>query len=505
MTERTIKNRNSGYYLTINNTTRHSIKLKNDPFLKRHSIIFPYNSHKKYLILNNQNHKSTNLHTIDNKSISHNSCMKFRISKFFFEQREPKTRYIIKKGEKIFWLRKIYIILPNNISSYYKNDNFFFNFYYPIKDFSNKYKKLYSAYSTVNESSFNSEIFCTSIPQIFTEIKKFLGINEYFNEIKMDIYDEDFNLIENDHYLMRKSEKDKFLYVKITQLSDEQIIEKNNRCKFHKHKIDDDKEREKIALNIFSNKEIKNRLSLQSLLLSKKKFLKPESQKNDELVSKCSPNKNLNGTERIALSQRGKKKNNNINSVNIKKQLFNVKTESSGKKIIKKDNDDEELPKLIDHLNKINKNKNLDNQNKMIESFLASKPALNFCKSKRNMLRSRERLSKNKNGTISQNNTNNVIHKSLTNKIEDKDKDNNQNNISHYSNNNNYVDNIKSYVHLDKSDDSYNEDILCDLCVTHTNYFYKSTKDFSTITHISPKGFVNSIKSNPCIEEYTEK
>ena len=140
------------------------------------------------------------------------------------------NKLLVKKGGIIFCLRKIFIILPENMKLI--NENLSMRIYFPIKDPDIKINKI-----SMNEKG----IFCYNIDNIFDEVKKKLGICCNSNEIKMNIYNEDFNLIINDNQLMEKSAKNKLIYVKIGKIFSEQNIKNSNICMQYNKKQDESK------------------------------------------------------------------------------------------------------------------------------------------------------------------------------------------------------------------------------------------------------------------------
>ena len=138
------------------------------------------------------------------------------------------NKLLVKKGGIVFCLRKIYIILPENIKLI--KGNLRMKIYFPIKDADIKINKI---------STNDKGIFCYNIDNIFEEVKKKLGIYCNPNEIKMNMYGEDFNLIKNDNQLMEKSAKNKLIYVKIGKVFSKQTTKNYNFC-FKDNKNKDD-------------------------------------------------------------------------------------------------------------------------------------------------------------------------------------------------------------------------------------------------------------------------
>ena len=158
------------------------------------------------------------------------------------------NKLLVKKGGTIFCLRKIYIILPENIKIV--NGNLSMKIYFPIKDADIKINKI-----SINEEG----IFCYNIDDIFDEVKKKLGIYCNSNEIKLNMYNEDFNVITNSNQLMEKSAKNKLIYVKIGKIFSEQNIKNNNFCFQYNKKKDNSK------INFLLNQKNKKHFISKSL------------------------------------------------------------------------------------------------------------------------------------------------------------------------------------------------------------------------------------------------
>ena len=111
------------------------------------------------------------------------------------KNQSQKKLAILKEG-MIYWLRKLYIILPEGLRKINNNDNLYMYFYFPIKDINMKIEKkcLFKEEGT--------EIFCKNIENIFEKVRQFLKISNYKDYFKFTIYNEDYVLIKNDNQLM---------------------------------------------------------------------------------------------------------------------------------------------------------------------------------------------------------------------------------------------------------------------------------------------------------------
>ena len=129
--------------------------------------------------------------------------------------RYPNKKLSILKEGLIFWLRKLYIILPDKINRINYNQNLYMYFYFPIKDINMKMEKKCSYRED------GGEIFCKTIENILEQVRQFLKLPNFYDYFKFTLYNEDYVIIKNDNELMEKKNKYKILYVKIKKLSSE--------------------------------------------------------------------------------------------------------------------------------------------------------------------------------------------------------------------------------------------------------------------------------------------
>ena len=219
-----------------------------------------------------------NINTIDNSNINYSDRLKYKSSNknytpnhninlkkgFANTLKQPKKKLAIIKDGIIYWLRKLYFILSDRTININSKKNLYMYFYYPIKDINLKIKRKFSY-----KIGDRNEIFCKNLEDIYEEVKYFLKIPNLFESLKVDIFNEDCVIIKNDNQLMEKKEKYKILYMKITKLSDEQKNKKLNRCQFHtSHRQSVDFNETNIPLYLFTNKELKTKISLDNYFSS---------------------------------------------------------------------------------------------------------------------------------------------------------------------------------------------------------------------------------------------
>lgn len=245
--------------------------LKNKLFLscKNKNTLTPLNS-SKTKISNDEKDKDN---YINNNNIF-NENFSFNLNFINESNNKIKTLAMINNGI-IYWLRKLYIIFQNKSTNKIKlthNKKLYFYFYYPIKDISMTKNK--SFLYQFQQDIYNNNLICNNLNDIHRAVKAFLNINNIFEFLKINLYTENFNIIKYDNQLMEKIEKYKILYAKVIKLSEEHINNKKNRCLFHKHPLksyDYEQKDNKLFYNIFKNKLIKNKLSLDLNLLNNKK------------------------------------------------------------------------------------------------------------------------------------------------------------------------------------------------------------------------------------------
>ena len=282
-----------------------------------------------------------NINTIDYSNINYSDRLKYKSSnkthttnhnvnlkkEFANTLKQPKKKLAIIKDGIIYWLRKLYFILSDKTININSKQNLYMCFYYPIKDINLKIKRKFSY-----KIGDRNEIFCKNLEDIYEEVKYFLKIPNLFESLKVDIFNEDFVIIKNDNQLMEKKEKYKILYMKITKLSDEQKNKKLNRCQFHAHHRQSvDFNNSNIPLYLFTNKELKSKISLDQYFSSfspeeQNKFF-DNNEKSDLNIlrkenDKYYQNNKENIINRVITNQKYMSKNMN-------KNLFDIENHSS--------------------------------------------------------------------------------------------------------------------------------------------------------------------------------
>ena len=123
----------------------------------------------------------------------------------------------------MYLLRKLYIILPNDIMDKYKElyPKLQFNFYYPTEI---KSKRIIEY---INPAQ-NEDIICNNLKDIVLEVYKYLKLS-IKDFVKLEIYDENLHPIKLDSQLFVN--KIRIIYIKIAYFSDEELTLWKQRMK----------------------------------------------------------------------------------------------------------------------------------------------------------------------------------------------------------------------------------------------------------------------------------
>ena len=286
-------------------------KLKNNLFLSFQEK--EQNTTNKSKIPDDNN---INLNDIHNNEIKNKSIFDFNS---FNEQNIRNKKLSIMKNGIIYWLRKIFIIFQNNSIIVNRSKKLYFYFYYPIKEINLKKNKLILF---ENEKFLTKDdLFCNGLEDIKKEVKDFLKIRKK-SFIKINLYNDDFNMLKSDIQLMRNYDKYKIIYAKVIKSKDIEIITKINNNYLNKNFFDKDNSNDKKVNNIYEQKSIKNSLSSDfKLLKNRKKF----SLDNPNIISnKISNNKEkpIIIFENQKVNMYKKNKNNFVNITNSVDKLI---------------------------------------------------------------------------------------------------------------------------------------------------------------------------------------
>ena len=286
-------------------------KLKNNLFLSFQEK--EQNTTNKSKIPDDNN---INLNDIHNNEIKNKSIFDFNS---FNEQNIRNKKLSIMKNGIIYWLRKIFIIFQNNSIIVNRSKKLYFYFYYPIKEINLKKNKLILF---ENEKFLTKDdLFCNSLEDIKKEVKDFLKIRKK-SFIKINLYNDDFNMLKSDNQLMGNYDKYKIIYAKVIKSKDIEIITKIYNNYLNKNFFNKDNSNDKKVNNIYEQKSIKNSLSSDfKLLKNRKKF----SLDNPNIISnKISNNKEkpIIIFENQKVNMYKKNKNNFVNITNSVDKLI---------------------------------------------------------------------------------------------------------------------------------------------------------------------------------------
>ena len=168
-----------------------------------------------------RNNHRYRLKTFNNK-IKHSFFKNKNISKIRTPDKENemvklkvKKDELIKKDKIVYLLRKLYIILPNDIMDNYKEiySKLQFNFYFP---FEIKSKRIIDY---INPGQ-KEDIICNNLKDILLEVYKYLKLS-IKDFVKLEIYDDNLHPIKLDSQLFIN--KIRIIYIKITYFSDEEL------------------------------------------------------------------------------------------------------------------------------------------------------------------------------------------------------------------------------------------------------------------------------------------
>lgn len=221
------------------NKTQPKIKISNTGFLifKKRKKERPKTTINtiKNIIESNFKSKTINI----NNAINNNSDNKTQDYKNVFNKEKEQIlkklnqNSFIKKDNKIYLLRKVFIILPNDkkyMHTKHYPSKLFFNFYFPILLIDSKININYIKNST------RKDIICDDLNHILFEVYKYLNFTIY-DPIKMEIYDERFHRIIKPSQLFINIKR--IIYVKITVLNDKQKLSWKKKIKSKLFPLDD--------------------------------------------------------------------------------------------------------------------------------------------------------------------------------------------------------------------------------------------------------------------------
>ena len=201
---------------------------------------------------------------------------------------KPKKQKLIIKLEGIpLLLRKIYIIVPEELKHLVSIKNYIF-IYYPIKNINISSNK--SFILQTKESKYR---ICLNKEQIIDEVKSFLEIENKPTSFKFYIYDQKLNLITNDFQLTKSFKnindfiKNNVIYIKIIKFDKEEASKRRQKFILNHNKLslvlkdEGQKKEDKTLIKTIKVNNLKNILSAKSLRF---KDVEKEKEKEKEKI-----------------------------------------------------------------------------------------------------------------------------------------------------------------------------------------------------------------------------
>ena len=294
------KPRISNHLKELKNLNDFSLETKKQKTNEDDKIIYNYRYtfNNEKLSRSLQKLKYKNEESIDNKTRTINS--------------QEKRQDLIKRDKKVYLLRKLYIILPNDkmmIKNINKISKLHIDFYFPTEI---KSKRIIDFIGEGKED----DIICDNLRDIFLEVYKYLklSINDF---VKLEIYDGKFHLIKLESQLFIN--KIRIIYVKITYISEEHIKAWKDRLK----------SRLFFSNFMYLNKSIPEKIKLNYIYNDVSTEINQEESKNKNLNKKLNlktntkPIKNINKSSNyISNDFENSTRYNTITQIKDKKNIF---------------------------------------------------------------------------------------------------------------------------------------------------------------------------------------
>ena len=198
---------------------------------------------------------------------------------------------MIKKENIIYSLRTVFIVLSESFPVFQNQQSF--NIYYPIS----KINHIENKYSLPKPS--NNELLINNLSDICCEVCKLIDLDIEQHSYKLNIYNQNYNLISSDEQLTEIKNKNNILYVKVSKFNTNEEIKNFDRCENHKNP----RPRFFNTSNNFfrlSHKQFfksrQNRFNERKFLTQKKFHINnidSNSNLNNDIFPKIKPRKNL--------------------------------------------------------------------------------------------------------------------------------------------------------------------------------------------------------------------
>ena len=134
---------------------------------------------------------------------------------------------VVKKGKQIYSFRRVFIILSDSFPNF--QNELSFNIYYPVSKINNINNK----YSLPNPS--NNIIITNNLSDICCEVCKIIDLDIEQHSYKLNIYNQNFNVLTSDDQLYNYENKNNIIYVKVTKFNPNEELRNFDRCEYHRN------------------------------------------------------------------------------------------------------------------------------------------------------------------------------------------------------------------------------------------------------------------------------
>ena len=134
---------------------------------------------------------------------------------------------MVKKENIIYSLRTVFIILSESFPIFQNQQSF--NIYYPIS----KINHIENKYSLPKPSK--NDLLINNLSDICCEVCKLIDLDIEQHSYKLNIYNQNYNLISSDEQLTEIKNKNNILYVKVSKFNTNEEIKNFDRCENHKN------------------------------------------------------------------------------------------------------------------------------------------------------------------------------------------------------------------------------------------------------------------------------
>ncbi len=198
---------------------------------------------------------------------------------------------MIKKENIIYSLRTVFIVLSESFPVFQNQQSF--NIYYPIS----KINHIENKYSLPKPS--NNELLINNLSDICCEVCKLIDLDIEQHSYKLNIYNQNYNLITSDEQLTEINNKNNIIYVKVSKFNINEEIKNFDRCENHKNPRPKFFNTSNNFFRLSHKKFFKSRQNRfdEMKFLTQKKFhinnIDSNSNLNNDIFPKIKPRKNL--------------------------------------------------------------------------------------------------------------------------------------------------------------------------------------------------------------------